>query len=280
MPQHDSDSEKMKKYRIGDFARCMGVSASFLKHYEQSGLIDAETAANGYRYYPFNQSAHLLACIGLHNYGFSLSETKTLLYDNTAGLITEKLAQKSEEIRRRIEREEAFAEEMEWMQRWFTQVRGTGFFSEITMQEELYFLPHTSGRSFLPDERIYRLLPEWTQWMPVVKSCRRLSCQPEPSGHSDFCWGLIIPKAFAKHHHLPVNDAVTVVPARKILHFCYYLKDSASCKGTDDSLGYALRQLDSQELTVDGDYLYHIDLLRTHTAQGRERLGYYLIPVA
>ena len=29
-----------RQYRIGDFARYLGVTAEFLKHYQESGLLD------------------------------------------------------------------------------------------------------------------------------------------------------------------------------------------------------------------------------------------------
>ncbi len=280
MSEHPFDPTEMKKYRIGEFARRMGVSASFLKHYEQFGLIDAQTAENGYRYYPFHQSARLLACIGLHNFGFSLHETQSLLYENDADAITRQFAARSEDLRRQIDRELALADELDRQQCQIAQIRKTGFSCEVIDQEELYFLPHTSGRSFLSDEHIYELLPEWMQWLPIVKSCRRLENTPGILEQPAFCWGLAVPAALAVQHHLPLSEAVSVVPARKMLRFCYYLRDSAPYTPHDDSLSYALAKLGELGLTADGPFLYQVDLLRTHTEACRERLGYYLIPVS
>lgn len=49
-----------RQYRIGDFARYLGVTAEFLKHYQESGLLDVTQRASGYRYYGFDQSARIL----------------------------------------------------------------------------------------------------------------------------------------------------------------------------------------------------------------------------
>lgn len=50
-----SNNEKtFTHYRIGDFAKYLGVTSDFLKHYEEAGLIDVVQRASGYRYYPFN----------------------------------------------------------------------------------------------------------------------------------------------------------------------------------------------------------------------------------
>lgn len=58
-----------RQYRIGDFARYLGVTAEFLKHYQESGLLDVTQRASGYRYYGFDQSARILQYMRLRNYG-------------------------------------------------------------------------------------------------------------------------------------------------------------------------------------------------------------------
>ena len=63
-----------RQYRIGDFARYLGVTAEFLKHYQESGLLDVTQRASGYRYYGFDQSARILQYMRLRNYGISVKE--------------------------------------------------------------------------------------------------------------------------------------------------------------------------------------------------------------
>ena len=48
--------EGFKHYRIGSFARYPCVTTSFLKHYEDEGLISVVQQDNGYRYYPFSNT--------------------------------------------------------------------------------------------------------------------------------------------------------------------------------------------------------------------------------
>lgn len=65
-----SNNEKtFTHYRIGDFAKYLGVTSDFLKHYEEAGLIDVVQRASGYRYYPFNQAARVIEYMRLRNYG-------------------------------------------------------------------------------------------------------------------------------------------------------------------------------------------------------------------
>ena len=54
----------MKQYRIGDYAKYLGVSSDFLKHYEEQGLITPSRSGSGYRYYSFTTTMRLIECVG------------------------------------------------------------------------------------------------------------------------------------------------------------------------------------------------------------------------
>ena len=69
-------------YRIGDYAKYLGVTPDFLKHYEQFRFVSSETKGNGYRYYPFGQSYKILECMRLRNYGMSLRDIDVALVDD------------------------------------------------------------------------------------------------------------------------------------------------------------------------------------------------------
>ena len=70
---------KVSQYKIGDYARYMGVTPDLLKHYEQHGLVTPEVSPSGYRYYPFTQSPALLSSMGLRSYGLPLREISAML---------------------------------------------------------------------------------------------------------------------------------------------------------------------------------------------------------
>ncbi|WP_397452778.1 MerR family transcriptional regulator [Pseudomonas sp. NA-150] len=60
--------------RIGDVAKCTGVSVDALRFYEEKGLIKPQRTANGYRLYP-QETVQLVGYIKLaQQLGFSLAE--------------------------------------------------------------------------------------------------------------------------------------------------------------------------------------------------------------
>lgn len=66
----------MKRYRIGDFARELGVTPDFLKYCEKHGYLTPQTELNGYRYYDFASSAPVIEYMKLRNQGFTAREAK------------------------------------------------------------------------------------------------------------------------------------------------------------------------------------------------------------
>ncbi len=71
--------------KIGELARRTGLSASRLRFYEASGLIEAQRLGNGYRDYPEEvvQRLEIITCG--QQAGFSLDEMRTLTFESTQG---------------------------------------------------------------------------------------------------------------------------------------------------------------------------------------------------
>ncbi|MBA6119225.1 MerR family transcriptional regulator [Pseudomonas putida] len=71
--------------KIGELARRTGLSASRIRFYEASGLIEARRLGNGYRDYPEQvvRSLEIITCG--QQAGFSLEEMRTLTQASGAG---------------------------------------------------------------------------------------------------------------------------------------------------------------------------------------------------
>ena len=134
-----------RQYRIGDFARYLGVTAEFLKHYQESGLLDVTQRASGYRYYGFDQSARILQYMRLRNYGISVKEMGPFLeggLDEAVGCLDAKV----DEMRAQIERMQAVVEEHERIRLWFEERRAKPVDWEVCNMEPHCFLYPKSRR--------------------------------------------------------------------------------------------------------------------------------------
>ena len=88
-------------------------------------------------------------------------------------------------------------------------------------REPFYFLPHSKHHDFLEDQRIQELLPGWIEWMPVVKTCRKISYQRDTDCLLEAEWGLAVSESEAKAYNLPLNEVVERIPGGRHL-ICHY----------------------------------------------------------
>ena len=220
MGEYVMERKSIPHYRIGDYARNMGVTPDLLKHYERKGLIQSVQAENGYRYYPFNQSVPLLECMRLRNYGVTLHEMDNLLNSADVSQVRATLDHHAARMKSRVFRDTLFLEEHEKLTRWLSRMENAPFW-EILFREPMLFLPHSNGFEFLDSPDIQTLLPEWMSWMPLVKSAR-LSRWME-SGDATGQWGFVIAEETAEGIRLPVNKAVIRIPGGRYLQYSAHL---------------------------------------------------------
>lgn len=171
---------KNRHYRIGDFAKYLGVTPDFLKHYEDNGLVHASRQNGGYRFFVFQQSARILEFMRLRNCGVHIKDIRSMLSAASEKESIAMLDQRFEEVRKNIEFETAILAEHEQFKKWHAKRLEKPVDWEIGEVEPHYFLPHTNHQDFIDDDRIYELLKAWSAWMPIVKSGMLL----EPSADS------------------------------------------------------------------------------------------------
>lgn len=274
-----------KLYRIGDFARHLGVTPDFLKHYEQFRLVDSVPSKSGYRYYPFIQSYKLLEAMSLRGYGLPLKEIDTLLNDKDLPAIKEALDAQAVELRREMLFQQAVLEDHQHFSAWMERMiqRKTNW--HVEDQGPYYFLPHSHQHDFLADSRIYELLNAWMKWMPIVKFCAEIprcfnNTLDRVQADQEHFWGLMISQLLAQRHGLPINGAVRTIPHRKWFFF-----DFALPIPPDETLhplfpiNTMLEQLASLGLTPSGT-IYEVLLLHTHINKLQPmHCGYFMVPI-
>ena len=264
----------MKQYRIGDFAKYLGVTPDFLKHYEELGLIHSFRSESGYRYYPFYETMFLIECIRLRNFGMTLREIRDILKQHTieSEQVNQRLSENMSHLRQEILLDEAVIEEYESFLEWKAPLESLPFDWEIRRSLPARFLPHTDGYVFLQDPRIYELLSTWMSYIPVVKSCMKVN----EDGQS--VWGFSVEERWIQKLGLPVNDVVESLPSRKLF---YYKFRAPLLKMKDETVTEthpAIKLLRSMGLEQCGPY-YRVTLMPADWKHDIScQYGFYAIP--
>jgi DNA-binding transcriptional MerR regulator len=274
------DKNTEKRYRIGDFARFMGVSPDFLKLYEEAGLLRVEQRRSGYRYYPFHDSARVLEYMKLRNYGVRIRDMEALLLDEEDNVLGE-LDRKADEMRRSVERTEILIDAHDRFRRWAEARRRRPIDWEIKELEPAFFLFHSNSQDFIDDDRIYEIVRDWSSWLPAVKSAMYVTSIASDADRAAN-WGLAVSESFFKRCGLPANGAVVRLPMSKcfIYHFAG-LKGAFSLEDITAGRHPAFIALRRLGFTPAGNGLLirELQLAGVHGEKQRD-YGRFIIPIA
>ena len=267
---------EIREYRIGEFAKYLGVTPDLLKHYEDQGIIRPSRSDSGYRYYPFNTTMLLIECIRLRNYGMTLREIREILtahrHDNAS--VNRRLSENVEHMREEILLDEALAADYEEFLAWQAPLATRDCDWEIRWSRPMAFLPHTDRYDFLRDPRIYEILKSWMSYIPIVKS----SMKAERDGR--ITWGLLVEERIIRQLKLPVNDIVDFYPPHKVFYYKFRAPLTHSSSENFDSPAHpafqALHALNLEPL----DAYFRTTLMPADWQQDINcQYGYYAIPL-
>ena len=266
----------MKQYRIGDYAKYLGVTPDLLKHYEEMGIIHSERSESGYRYYSFYTTVGLIESIRLRNYGLTLREIRDILsLHSTQNEEMERLLEnKLDLLRQEVQLDEALVQDYTDFCRWKEPLEARDWDWEIRWARPMCFLPHTDRYDFLQDSRFYDLLSSWMSYIPIVKSALKAG----PNGH--IAWGFLVEEDILQQLGLPVNDIVERQPARRI----FYYKFRAPLlrlpeESADNPEHPAFSMLRDLRLTPEDTYFRTTLMPADWSQKLRYQYGYYAIPL-
>ncbi len=267
----------MKKYRIGDYAKYLGVTPDLLKYYEEMGIITSERSESGYRYYPFNVAPKLFECIRLRNYGMTLKDIKQMI----TGDIPEEFSwdEYLENDMKMMEEEIRFDQALIDNYQEYKEARALLGDKPndwlVRNNDELLFLPHSNGHEFLDDPRIYEILKPWMEVIPIVRS----ATLTEADGTMK--WGFVVKKRFLDALKLPINDVVVHFKPQKSFYYMFAGSSLAGLPMTPDQRDREpLDLMASMNLKSAYPYL-RVVLMPTQWGKDlSKQYGYYCIPLA
>lgn len=159
-----------QNYAIGDFAKKAGVSTHFLKFYEEKGILHPRVQENGYRYYDIRDASLVLECFRMKNMGLSVRQIEKGINDCTEQEVAEMLQQRENVLQSQLHEQQMHLRGLQNL-RVALRLCEQGEWSVRTVPD-VWYLPHTIGKEFVQDSRIYDQLPQWLDWMPVVTSAQ------------------------------------------------------------------------------------------------------------
>lgn len=214
-----------KRYKVGEFAKNLGVSAGFLKHHEGHGLLKPHIADSGYRYYEFRQATLAVQCLRLQSLGFTGKEISEILNHSMEADVPGLIQEKKNAVRRKIR---YYEEVLHYLEKSTADPakRGAGNSESwsILEPEPFYYMENACNAQFEGNEKRYEAAERWNEYMPMVEICSRFERRAEePCVDSVGNWymGLRISESAAECLQVFRNEAVRRVQLGKCLVYSY-----------------------------------------------------------
>ena len=209
-----------RNYAIGDFAKKAGVSTHFLKFYEEKGILHPKVKENGYRYYDIRDASLVLECRRMKNMGLSVRQIEKGINDCTPQEVGAMLARQENDLQAQLHEQQMhllglqnlraalrLCEQEEW---------------SVRTVPDVWFLPHTLNREFVPDDRIYDQLPDWLDWMPLVTSAQIVQMTQEGKLNAE--WGLGLEQTEAEQIGFAPKEPAQLLHQGRVLEiYCSYI---------------------------------------------------------
>lgn len=209
----------MKRYKIGEFAREMGVSQDMIKHYEKYGIIKPEVdELTNYRYFNIQQGEKIIESKKYRNLGFTIKESADLIFEKDFDGIKQALVDKRNDMEMEIEHLQAYLTQINQLLKIAERFENSAANWEINHLDGFYFLKQTDNYEFSQDESVKEKVREWLDLLPITNQAVLVpssSFYQEPFNHQ---WGFSVSCHKAKEINLDVACAKHL-PAGKYLVF-------------------------------------------------------------
>lgn len=229
------------KYKIGDVAKILGISADLLRYYEKKGVVKPlKDKTNDYRYYEAWDINFLLDCIWMKGFGFSIEEIGHMVTSCGYEELLSQFAQREEKLNADLRRQELIARRM---RRHRKEVEaGREYLGKCDLRPSPEIVRYLNRHNFVYDSspELAALSQAWLEYMPLVRRCFEVS-QSELPGGENYSWGLALDMEYVEELGAAIAPPAQYLPSVPCIHSVFKSagKDAFSPRHMEYILDYA-----------------------------------------
>lgn len=241
-------------FKIGNFAKNLGVSTGFLKHHERYGLLNPVVAENGYRYYEYKQAMLVFQCLKLQKLGFGSKEiTKMLAHSDQIPLLPI-LRKKKNELDQKVLYYQCVREYLSALIQDLEMCENQDCW-KIDIVDSFYYMENSIIDWFNSDPDKQKIAEQWNEYAPLVDTFSRFEFQkgasPDISNVGTWHKGICISQKSVDLLGIYRNDTVQKFERKLCLMYTY----NTICKAGTQTY---IEQVLDKALTLCRDHRFEI----------------------
>ncbi len=236
------------KYKIGDVARILGISADLLRYYEKKGVVTPmKDKLNDYRYYDAWDINFLMDCLWFKNFGFTIEQIADIVRTPRASDISDVLEYKEDELRSTIKRCELLLRRSGEHRQGLELIPALLGRCEISDSPEVIRYLNRFGDEYLTNAGLERITQAWLRVLPFN---HRYFEMAEDGHGEDYRWGFSLGPDYARELDFPLLPPFVRMPAQRSIHTVF--KSRGKGNFSPRLLDYAFDYAKSKAMEVCG----------------------------
>jgi len=233
------------KYKIGDVARILGISADLIRYYEEKGVVSPEKDPdNRYRYYDTWDINYLIDCLWYKNYGFGIEQVAHMVTDFSYADLLETLVDKQSEIRDTIRKQQLLLERIEKFSERLSETRELVGTFELRENKPFYYYINRHNSEYDSADSTSEMSRKWLRYMPFTRRYFEVSEKSVRKEEDEYDWGFSVSGKYVSEFNISIAPPVTEMPSYLCIHSAFKSSglDRFSARKLDFLTDYAAKQ--------------------------------------
>ena len=207
------------KYRIGEIAKMLGVSAEAVRYFEKIGLIHpTRDEESGYRLYEVGEHNILMRARGYSRFGFTLAEAAELIANGDLADLTAALKGREAPLKESIRQQMLLLRCLKRRREHLDRVCALGERFRVETSPPLYGVLYRRGYEFMQKEGMSGQVREWAEKKPFAEALLVYKKETILAGGKGYYLGLCMEEEFAKAFGVDRQAGVEYFPPRKSVY--------------------------------------------------------------
>ncbi|MDR0838385.1 MAG: MerR family transcriptional regulator [Oscillospiraceae bacterium] len=230
------------KYKIGEVARILGISADLIRYYEEKGVVTpAKDPQNNYRYYDTWDINYLIDCLWYKNFGFGIEKVASMVTECSFDGLLGTLEEKGVEILASIRRQELLLQRIKKFQERLANTKSCVGTCDVRTCSGFYYYINRRNTEYDNREGTADVSRRWLKYMPFTRRYFEIPDGAMAGGLDEYEWGFSIAAQYIEEFGVSISPPVHEMPSRLCIHSAFKSagQDRFSARKLDFLLDYA-----------------------------------------
>ena len=210
------------KYKIGEVARILGISADLLRYYEEKGVVSPEKdPVNNYRYYDTWDINYLIDCLWYKNFGFGIEQVARMVTECTYDTLLDTLDEKSRQIREAILHQERLLQRIQKFKERLEVTKSYVGKYEVRECRPFYYYINRHNSEYDNRTSTLDISHRWLKYMPFTRRYFEIPENAMKGGSDDYEWGFSVIKQYVDELDIDVSPPVREMPPSLCVHSAF-----------------------------------------------------------